>query len=292
MENKNRNKEIELLDKYFKELNNVRIQLHLVNCLRTTTKTFSVQQGNWIELKEQLRNVIYDGATQLGKLDLNRSDSELILFFTDGISTIGESIPQTGSTPIYCISSDIGTDNALLKHMANQSGGTAINLNQTSYEEAATQLLHQPYRLLSANYNTHEITDLTFLSTPISPTSGIGVTGKLKTHQAKIELVFGYDAKSTETLSIVLDTEKQSSESGIAERLWATTWLAALDIDYKANEEEITRLAKKYNIVTRTTSLIVLDRVEDYVKYHITPPEELMKEYQRLKEKTQKNKAK
>ncbi|SFV71690.1 hypothetical protein MNB_SV-13-1898 [hydrothermal vent metagenome] len=50
---------------------------------------------------------------------------------------------------------------------------------------------------------------------------------------------------------------------------------------YNNNKKHINTLAKTYTIVTKDMSLIVLDRVEDYVKYEILPPKILQKEYHR-----------
>ena len=63
---------------------------------------------------------------------------------------------------------------------------------------------------------------------------------------------------------------------------WAVKKVAALGTDYEANKDEILETAKKYNVVTEGTSLIVLDSVQDYVRYGIVPPDELRVEYDRL----------
>ena len=62
-------------------------------------------------------------------------------------------------------------------------------------------------------------------------------------------------------------------------RIWAQKKIAELDMLYEKNKEEIIAIGKKHSIVTRSTSLIVLDRIEDYVQYEIVPPKELQKEY-------------
>jgi len=54
-----------------------------------------------------------------------------------------------------------------------------------------------------------------------------------------------------------------------------------LDADYRLNRAEIRRIGKAFGITTRETSLIVLDRVEDYVRFEIAPPAELTAEYER-----------
>ena len=67
---------------------------------------------------------------------------------------------------------------------------------------------------------------------------------------------------------------------GLLSRVWAEKKINELDIFYKRNEKEITSLGKKYEVVTRNTSMIVLDRLEDYLTHHIVPKNpELRKNY-------------
>jgi len=53
--------------------------------------------------------------------------------------------------------------------------------------------------------------------------------------------------------------------------------------DKKEYKKEIIDLATSHSLVTDYTSLIVLEDVRDYIKYNITPPEELLAEYNRIK---------
>jgi tetratricopeptide (TPR) repeat protein len=48
------------------------------------------------------------------------------------------------------------------------------------------------------------------------------------------------------------------------------------------NRGEIRRLGRRFGLVTRETSLIVLEIVADYARFEITPPPELRDEYERL----------
>ena len=62
-------------------------------------------------------------------------------------------------------------------------------------------------------------------------------------------------------------------------------------MNYKKNKVEITSLGKEFSIVTRNTSLLVLDRIEDYVNNQIIPPVELQKEYFDLLKQKEEEKA-
>ena len=49
------------------------------------------------------------------------------------------------------------------------------------------------------------------------------------------------------------------------------------------NKDEIVKHCLYYNLVSNHTSLIVLETVWDYVRYKITPPEELLEAIIQLK---------
>ena len=59
--------------------------------------------------------------------------------------------------------------------------------------------------------------------------------------------------------------------------------------DLPTKTDEIKQIGKSFHIVTPNTSLIVLDRVEDYVTHEIVPPTELLKEYNSLLATTQRD---
>jgi hypothetical protein len=58
--------------------------------------------------------------------------------------------------------------------------------------------------------------------------------------------------------------------------------IGELDKNYEKNAATILDLGKRYSIVTRNTSLLVLEDVGDYVQHKIEPPADLWSEYKRL----------
>jgi tetratricopeptide (TPR) repeat protein len=59
----------------------------------------------------------------------------------------------------------------------------------------------------------------------------------------------------------------------------------------RENKEELIKLGTRYGLVTDYTSLIVLENVMDYVTYKITPPEELLEEYNKILAEIENNKG-
>lgn len=67
--------------------------------------------------------------------------------------------------------------------------------------------------------------------------------------------------------------------------LWASEKLRTLETRFTPDQKAILAFGKKHHLVSDVTSLIVLERFEDHVRYHIPPPEkDLLAKYQRALE--------
>lgn len=279
MEDRNLTLELELLNKYFKEIGNINIELHTFNSVAMPVKSFSVKRGDWEELKEYLQKIQYDGATQLGLINLNANADEIILM-TDGLSNFGKTIPAIGNIPVTTISSSLKADYSMLQYLASVSGGKYINLTQQTSDAALKMMLQDSYRLIS--YTTNGIKDFTTSKTIIDPNSVFSIAGKLVGQTATVILNFGIGNEILSTKEVTIHAKDVTDYDNITERIWAQKKITELDLLYEQNKEDIENLGRKYNIVTRNTSLIVLDRIEDYIQYEITPPAELLDEYNKL----------
>ena len=115
------------------------------------------------------------------------------------------------------------------------------------------------------------------------------LAGMLKGKSASITLEFGSGGKVLHTEKISLERKAHASDSGLARRIWAQKKIAELELRPNKHEDEITELGKEHSIVTRNTSLIVLDELEDYVTHRIIPPEaDLRQQYLAKLEQQQK----
>lgn len=289
MEDRDLKSELGLLTAYFKEVGNVNVNLHVFNSAIMPVKSFQIKKGDWTKLREYLQNTNYDGATQLGLINLNTKADEIILM-TDGLSNFGNTMPLIGTTPVTTISSTLKADYSMLQYIASGTGGKFINLTQQTPDAAVKQMLQDSYRLIS--YETVNITDFTTSGTIINPEAVFSVAGKLKEQTGTITLNFGIGNEIISRKTVTIQAKEAADYDNITERIWAQKKITYLDLLYESNKEEIESLGRKYNIVTRNTSLIVLDRIEDYVQHEITPPEELRDEYTRLTNNIKSGKAK
>ena len=118
-------------------------------------------------------------------------------------------------------------------------------------------------------------------------TSSFSVTGKLISEKATLILKFGIGNQVLEEKELKI---YKNPVKGLVKNRWAQNKLEYLLIESKKNEAEITEHGKQHKLVTSYTSLIILDRLEDYLEHDIVPPTEMQKEFFKQKKKTEKNK--
>jgi tetratricopeptide (TPR) repeat protein len=76
----------------------------------------------------------------------------------------------------------------------------------------------------------------------------------------------------------------RAARSALAGSFWARARVAELEPEYAVNRAAILSLGRSFRIVTRETSLIVLETIQDYVRFEVEPPKELLAEYHRMQQ--------
>jgi tetratricopeptide (TPR) repeat protein len=277
---RNQQKEFELLDKYLKQAGNLKVNLFTLGLTLNPAGQFPVSGGDWSALKKAIEGLTYDGATNFSAFKQTLPGEEC-LFFTDGLNTWGQP-EQMGfaPTPVYTINAAANADYDWLRMIAAKTGGVFINLNETTTENALLSLTRLPLQLINVKYAGTVSEVYPSIATPVQ--GNCAVTGISATPQTEITLEFGYGKTVAFTKTIVLDFNKVQVQQIPLDKIWAQKKIAQLNMQYEVFKPLITDLGKKYGIVTKNTSLIVLDEVADYVQYEIEPPAELKAEYNRL----------
>lgn len=277
--NRDLKKELELLNAYFKEIKNTKVSLYFLSYNFEFQKSYTIENGNWVELRTQLESAKYDGGTRFSQIKFDGVDE--YLFFTDGLSSLSDNQLPKSKVPIYTITSSASSDYAFLNYSSLKTGANLINLNNLNVEKAVDKLVFQTLKFLGIKDN-YTVTDLyPIAGTPVS--GSFSVAGISLNPQNEITLLFGYDDKSILEKKITIDAKNQTSDEVNIEKLWAQKKIANLEIQYKLNAEEIEILGTKFGIITQNTSLIVLESLADYIKYDIVPPTELRVEFDRIK---------
>jgi Ca-activated chloride channel homolog len=275
-----RKNELELLDAYFARLGKVEVTLVKFSNTVQEPKKYAVDDGRWGALRSELESTIYDGATQFGALDLNRYAGDEFLLFSDGHSTYGSDDIRLNDRPVYAIVSAAGADFPFLQSIPNRTSGDLIDLDNATVAHGRDQLLYQRLEFLGVRPAAG--LGECYPSRPAPVTGSFTLAGMSFEPKGEIVLQFGYGGKPTIEQPVTLDVSRQETDQPDLSRVWAQKKIAELDTRYEDNRTEIGQLGRRYSIVTRNTSLIVLENVNDYITYEIEPPADLRGEFDRI----------
>ncbi|RZJ53943.1 MAG: TonB-dependent receptor [Flavobacterium sp.] len=278
-QNRDLKKELNLLDAYFQKIKNTKVTLYFLNYTFEKQKEYVIADGNWSELKSVLEKTKYDGGTRFAQVNFPLHDE--FLFFSDGLSSLSDAVLPKANKPIYTITSSVSADFAFLNFSAMKTAGNFINLNQLNQANALDKLVNNNLKFLGIKEN-YTITDL-FPMKGTSVSGSFSFSGISLNSKNEVTLLFGYNNEAVLERKITLDASSQNSNDVNIEKLWAQKKIANLDLQYEKNAEEIELLGKKYGIITKNTSLIVLENIQDYISYDIVPPSELRAEFDRIK---------
>ncbi|MGE6395230.1 VIT domain-containing protein [Chryseobacterium scophthalmum] len=273
---RNRDKELDFLNAYFADNKNVSVSFSLLNNTFEKAEEFIVSQGNWSEMKARILNLKYDGGTDFGALKEINGIEEYLLF-SDGISNFGD-LMMKFKKPLNSIASTPTSDFNLLKLLANQSGGNFINLNELDTQSALKTYKKLPVRFLGFKENPNMQELFPNIGSVISePVNIFGITSG---NAGKLTAIFSVGNEKFET---PVDFSKaQQLENWQIAQFWAQRKINELELNSTQNRQEIKNISEQFGVVSKNTSLIVLDDINDYVRYKITPPQELLADYQKI----------
>ena len=268
--NRDIKREINFLRQYISFNNISQLTIIPFNHKILDTTIFAIAKGTEVGWQNYLSSLQYDGATQFGCLDLSKAKSDIIFVFSDGKNSYGNNYSSPSSTQVYCIHAGGDINHKNLQSIIGQSGGRYINLNTVSFSEAIRSTQQAENLLLDISSNSGKT--IIDQELPMMRDDQILITGVM--HGTKDNLIFRYGnndkVKATEEAEI--DNRDECTASAV-DRL-------AMLINFKnvtASKDwyNILAFGTKEKVVTSRTSYIVLERVEDYIKFNITPPKEL-----------------
>ncbi|MCD1117166.1 VIT domain-containing protein [Chryseobacterium turcicum] len=273
---RNRDKELQFLNAYFNDNKEVSVSFSLLNNTFEKAEEYSISQGNWADLKNKILNLKYDGGTDFGALKEINGVEECLLF-SDGISNFGDFIMKF-KKPVNSISSTPTSDFNLLTLLANQSGGNFINLNELDTSAAFKAYKKLPIRFLGfkENQNMQEL----FPNIGLVISEPVNIFGITTGNVGKLTAVFSVGNEKFE--SPVDFSKAQLLENWQISQFWAQRKINELELNSTQNRQEIKNISEQFGVVSKNTSLIVLDDIDDYIRYKITPPQELLAQYQKV----------
>lgn len=284
---RDRGREREVLAALVERLGQVEVLLFPFRDVAAPPQRLRLTKGDASPLLAALEALPLDGGASYGAIDLAAADAaELVLLIGDGLNTFGPAEPtfamvHTRMLAVQVLMSASSGDPARLMRIARFTGGGLVDLTRTSPAQAATELLTPRYwALLSARAESGACTDLSPVLVGASLTLHARCRGV-----GPLALVFG-DGTGREVVRRVDYAATEPVEPTLApsvHQLWAQAQIAELEAAAEPDEARITELGVRYGVVSRTTSLLVLDRIEDYVRYRVEPKEaDLRERYREL----------
>jgi tetratricopeptide (TPR) repeat protein len=269
-------KEISLLKKYLSTMKKGEVEFIPFGFKALPSQTFRIKNGQSTELLQAIQKLEYDGGTTLNQLPWNSCKGEEILLFTDGLQNLGSSKSSLTSKEIYWIQSAIKSDNGFLKNLSRTSHGEFIDLCSLSEKEALERLNSKSLHFMG--FEQDSALENYYPSTGLGNNGILSVSGRLTKVRPFVTAKFGIGTKVLLKTRIPLELNKQKAHANL-EKMWAIHQLNELQENSKQNEEQILETGLTYRLVSDYSSLLILDRVEDYVQHRILPPKSLQKEY-------------
>ena len=243
-------------------------------------RRFELASGDTGALLAALEALPLDGASSYGSVDLSElPDVDRVLVLGEGLQNFGAASPRlqtrSGGRPrVSVLVAAQTSDPVRLQRIANAHGGEVIDLLQVEAEAAVKALLAPARRVLAAEVTRGRCEQ-------VLPLPGEAIGSRLLVSarcqgDSRIRLRWGSDSDSdSETMEI--DVGQQVPAEGVVadavHRLQAQQQLQRMAAEESPDKPAMLALATRYGVVTEQTSLLVLDRIEDYVRYRIAPKE-------------------
>ena len=260
--------ELKLLESWFAQLGATRVSLRLLRDRVEDGGEFEISDGRWSKLKKVLKQVDYDGGTALPRLQVTAGQADLVVLISDGVATLGGRLPDV-TVPLVFIRCGTGAPPHALVRLARASGGAAIDLATDTQAEALAKLTQQPLRVIAVK--GEDIASSVF-GQDVHPGQLLRILGTLREPRAgKLELRYGFGNDAIITREVIY--QPGGGPDGIVRRLHAQRVLAELEQQDPPDPKQIIDHCKRNGLVSDYTSLIVLERIEDYVENEIPPPE-------------------
>ena len=225
----------------------------------------------------------FDGATALRDLEATLapriSQYDRILLFSDGQSTVGDGrVPciETGvAPPVYCITGSARINMSHLQHYwACCTGGALLQVGRQSVDDIVAAVFSRSPKILSikgcVQYNPLSVKSIAgsprFLVTGFVPSSTLlDANGSVT-----ISVAVGFSRELHEVRAYTVHVASAVT-ANVVQVLWAQQRVAELEVFPEVNHEEILSVGRQFNVVTASSSLLVLETLAQHLEYSVVP---------------------
>ncbi len=268
-----RTKELQVLQELLKRLGDVTVDLVLFRNEMGRPATFEVKGGDASKLVAALKAVDYDGGTQMGALKSLPSKPAYYILCGDGLSNFGKEEPPRFNAPIFALGPNAQTNHSFLRFLALRSGGAYFNLTRLEVAVVAKAIGQKPFSYLKTEVVKGQVEGI-YPSVPQPMPGDLFVAGKLVSKSATIRIHYGLAGGVSDSEEFIIE-QAGAPEQAVLRIFWAQKKIEELMIFPEKNEDELLTTGQDFGLVTQGTSLMVLERLEQYVEHRIAPPESL-----------------
>ncbi|UWU58806.1 VIT domain-containing protein [Stenotrophomonas maltophilia] len=268
---RDRTREFALLDRYFAAMGDGTVALTVLRDRAEQVRRFRIRAGNWSELRAALQAVRPDGASALAQWQPQPGVKEYLLV-SDGLLTYGpEQLPaMVADQRLFAISSaGARTDAVRLRGWSEAHGGRFVALGE-DVGAAASALLSSPLDVqVDAGRGVQDVV----IDRRSEAQGWLWLHARLAADGVPMRVRVGGGEWEA------LPATQKSDDGELLAGLWAQARLQQLAVDRRGNREAMQRLSQQFGLVGPDTSLIVLETLDDYLRYAIRPSGTLRTEY-------------
>lgn len=267
-----------VLEAFLKRLGSVEVLLVPFRDSAEAPRRFTIAGGRAETLLRAIAELPLDGGSSYGAIDLSLVPGvDRVLVLGDGLSNFGGREARLGSgriPPVTVLSASNQADHAALQRLALRGGGRVIDLFAQDDQRSAALLEEGDWQLLSVEASAGRCAEL-LPAAPVRVGDALRFSARCESG-TRLALRFGAPGTRGELreLKVGEGVDLDGAMAEALQRIHAQARIEALELEAEPDAEAIANLGMRHGLVTRHTSLLVLDRIEDYLRYRIEPKED------------------
>lgn len=216
-----------------------------------------------------IRSIKYTGIGSLSTIDFAKIRANLAIVFTSSYDEIID-MPLMGAVTVFGVTSADNYGMYALTQMMEATGGKLIALNSTTTEVAIRQL-----KSVKSFTCPDPKAQFTYFSGPFTSSHPETIQGVIHTNRNHFSVRHGNNHGWISSSRYVIPDSTLCCD--LTSRLFEKLLRIERTLkDYRYGSVFMMGIREK--VLTNYTAFIVLERIEDYIKYKIEPPSELVEE--------------
>ncbi len=222
-------------------------------------------------LVDAIRQIPFDGASNIAAAIAATPVNANVILCSDGLDNFGPDLKTVdfAQRQINAIFQDRDQNITALRRLTQKAGGQVIDLRTLGLDDAVATF-NAPGQAVSAIFLDGK--DIANECQSRLESGKLAVAGLLPEGAHKLDVIIKSAGKQ-QTLSFNLNTA-DAPKGSLLRTNYGQMLIASLIAD-NAVEDTVTAAGKQFGLVTPNTSLLVLDNLEQYVRYRVRPPESL-----------------